>query len=73
MKRLSCTPFLGGGSVCNKISCIIRDMGFRIRERIFPLHLWARASPSKRRVIETTLHLGPLEKQDLVMLEKKKL
>ena len=48
-------------------------MGFRIRERIFPLHLWARASPSKRRVIETTLHLGPLEKQDLVMLEKKKL
>lgn len=48
-------------------------MVLRIREGIFLLHFWAKTSPSRTRVIETTLYLGLLKKQDLVMLEKKKL
>lgn len=37
-------------------------MVLRIREGIFLLHFWAKTSPSRTRVIETTLYLGPLKK-----------
>lgn len=63
----------GRVSVCDKKkSCITKEMFFRIREGVFLLAL-CKTFPSKRRMIKNTLHPGPLKKQNLVMLAKKRL
>lgn len=71
-RRGPCSLFLGGFQSVIKKSCITKEMFFRIREGVFLLAL-CKTFPSKRRMIKNTLHPGPLKKQNLVMLAKKRL